>query len=199
MSRHGGQRLTSCACSASARRASRRALARPGPFKSASGWIAPTGGGRVTELTARPLLAAFYPDLAAIRQPLAGEFAARRDLLERMAFCTGYGVEIGLLLDVYAHRGIDAIAQVDLDVRQTAISRCRISRRWPAPCSPPSHAGCTAGVASPTTASTATMFPSARRSPGCAHFTARRSPQSTPALRSGCAPEAAASDGHTGA
>ena len=88
------------------------------PFKSGPGHIQPTGGGRVTELTARPLLAAFYPQLAAIRQPLAGEFAARRDLLERMAFCTAYGVEIGLLLDVYADLGIDAIAQVDLDVRQ---------------------------------------------------------------------------------
>jgi len=88
------------------------------PFKSADAHVAPTGGGRVTELTARPLLAAFYPELAAIRQPLAGEFAARRELLERMAFCTGYAVEMGLLLDVYATVGIDAIAQVDLDVRQ---------------------------------------------------------------------------------
>jgi glucosyl-3-phosphoglycerate synthase len=80
--------------------------------------VQPTGGGRVTELTARPLLAAFYPELAAIRQPLAGEFAARRELLERMAFCTGYGVEMGLLLDVYAELGLGAIAQVDLDSRQ---------------------------------------------------------------------------------
>ena len=66
----------------------------------------------------RPLLAAFYPELADVRQPLAGEFAARRELLERMAFCTGYAVEMGLLLDVYAAAGIDALAQVDLDVRQ---------------------------------------------------------------------------------
>jgi glucosyl-3-phosphoglycerate synthase len=88
------------------------------PFKHGPAQIQPTGGGRVTELMARPLLAAFYPELAAIHQPLAGEFAARRDLLEQMAFCTGYGVEIGLLLDVYAAIGIDAIAQVDLDVRQ---------------------------------------------------------------------------------
>ena len=78
----------------------------------------PTGGGRVTELTARPLLAAFYPELAGVRQPLAGEFAARRELLERMAFCTGYAVEMGLLLDVCADAGLDALAQVDLDVRQ---------------------------------------------------------------------------------
>ena len=88
------------------------------PFKSGPARVAPTGGGRVTELMARPLLAEFYPELADLRQPLAGEFAARRDLLERMAFCTGYAVEIGLLLDVYADIGIDAIAQVDLDVRQ---------------------------------------------------------------------------------
>jgi glucosyl-3-phosphoglycerate synthase len=80
--------------------------------------VQPTGGGRVTELTARPLLAAFHPQLAAFRQPLAGEFAARRELLERTAFCTGYGVEIGLLLDVYAQIGIGAMAQVDLDSRQ---------------------------------------------------------------------------------
>ena len=90
------------------------------PFKSGVDEIAPTGGGRVTELTARPLLAAFYPELAQVRQPLAGEFAARRELLERMAFCTGYAVEMGLLLDVYAASGagIEALAQVDLDVRQ---------------------------------------------------------------------------------
>ncbi|HEX6389254.1 MAG TPA: glucosyl-3-phosphoglycerate synthase, partial [Solirubrobacteraceae bacterium] len=88
------------------------------PFKSAADQVAPTGGGRVTELTARPLLAAFYPELAAIRQPLAGEFAARRALLERTALCTGYAVEMGMLLDVYAAVGIEAIAQVDLDVRQ---------------------------------------------------------------------------------
>jgi len=90
------------------------------PFKNSDSQVQPTGGGRVTELTARPLLAAFYPELAAIRQPLAGEFAARRELLERMAFCTGYAVEMGLLVDVYtaSWAGIEAIVQVDLDVRQ---------------------------------------------------------------------------------
>ena len=88
------------------------------PFKNGGEDVAPTGGGRVTELTARPLLAAFYPELAPIRQPLAGEFAARRELLEQMAFCTGYAVEMGLLLDVWAHAGGDALAQVDLDSRQ---------------------------------------------------------------------------------
>ena len=88
------------------------------PFRRGPQHVDPTGGGRVTELMARPLLAAFYPELAGVRQPLAGEFAARRDLLERMAFCTGYAVEIGLLLDVAAEIGAGAIAQVDLDVRQ---------------------------------------------------------------------------------
>ena len=77
-------------------------------------------GGRVTELTARPLLNLFYPDLAAIEQPLAGEIAARRDLLERLPFVTGYGVDIALLLDAYATVGLHAIAQVDLNVRQNA-------------------------------------------------------------------------------
>lgn len=80
----------------------------------------PDGGGRVTELTARPLLNLFYPDLAAVQQPLAGEIAARRDLLERLPFTTGYGVDIGLLIDAYSVAGLDAIAQVDLDVRQNA-------------------------------------------------------------------------------
>ena len=80
----------------------------------------PDGGGRVTELTARPLLNLFYPDLAAVRQPLAGEIAARRELLEQLPFATGYGVDIGLLIDAYSLAGLDAIAQVDLDVRQNA-------------------------------------------------------------------------------
>jgi glucosyl-3-phosphoglycerate synthase len=80
----------------------------------------PDGGGRVTELTARPLLNLFYPDLAGVSQPLAGEIAARRELLERLPFATGYGVDIGLLIDAYSAAGLDAIAQVDLDVRQNA-------------------------------------------------------------------------------
>ena len=80
----------------------------------------PDGGGRVTELTARPLLNMFYPDLAAVEQPLAGEIAARRTLLERLPFVSGYGVDIALLLDAYSAVGLDALAQVDLDVRQNA-------------------------------------------------------------------------------
>jgi glucosyl-3-phosphoglycerate synthase len=87
------------------------------PFKHRDA-VQPTGGGRVTQLTARPLLAAFHPPLAGIHQPLAGEIAARRELLERMAFCTGYGVDIALLLDVSAEVGIGGLAQVDLDLRQ---------------------------------------------------------------------------------
>jgi glucosyl-3-phosphoglycerate synthase len=82
--------------------------------------VFPDGGGRVTELTARPLLNLFYPDLAGIEQPLAGEVAARRELLERLPFVTGYGVDIALLLDAYREVGLDAIAQVDLEVRQNA-------------------------------------------------------------------------------
>jgi len=88
------------------------------PFDNGGGDVEPTGGGRVSELTARPLLREFFPELAAMRQPLAGEIAARRELLERVAFCTGYGVDMGLLLDVHAEAGLGALAQVDLDVRQ---------------------------------------------------------------------------------
>jgi glucosyl-3-phosphoglycerate synthase len=80
----------------------------------------PDGGGRVTELTARPLLNLFYPELAAVEQPLSGEVAARRHLLEQLPFVTGYGVDVALLLDTYATLGLEAIAQVDLDVRQNA-------------------------------------------------------------------------------
>jgi glucosyl-3-phosphoglycerate synthase len=80
--------------------------------------VAPEGGGRVTELTARPALELFYPQLADVRQPLAGEVAARRELLERLPFATGYAVEIAMLIDAYERAGIDAIAQVDLDERQ---------------------------------------------------------------------------------
>ncbi len=89
------------------------------PFRIA-GVTVPDEGGRVTELTARPLLNAFYPDLAAVEQPLAGEVAGRRQLLEQLPFVTGYGVDMGLLLDAYLHAGLDALAQVDLDVRQNA-------------------------------------------------------------------------------
>jgi glucosyl-3-phosphoglycerate synthase len=73
------------------------------------------GGGRVNHLTARPALALFYPQLAGVRQPLAGEVAARRNLLEALPFATGYGVEIAMLIDAWQAVGLDGLAQVDLD------------------------------------------------------------------------------------
>jgi glucosyl-3-phosphoglycerate synthase len=73
------------------------------------------GGGRVNRLTARPALALFYPELAGVRQPLAGEVAARRELLEGLPFVTGYGVEIAMLIDAWRELGLDGIAQVDLE------------------------------------------------------------------------------------
>lgn len=76
-----------------------------------------TGGGRVTELVARPLLAALRPELGCILQPLGGEYAASRELLTSLPFAPGYGVEIGLLIDTFDRLGLDAIAQVNLGVR----------------------------------------------------------------------------------
>ena len=73
------------------------------------------GGGRVNHLLARPALALFYPELAGVRQPLAGEVAARRGLLERLPFATGYGVEIGMLIDAWRAVGLEGLGQVDLD------------------------------------------------------------------------------------
>jgi glucosyl-3-phosphoglycerate synthase len=78
----------------------------------------PEGGGRVTELTARPLLNRFYPELAGFLQPLAGEIAARRDVLERIPFACDYAVDVAMLIDVWREVGLDGLAQVDLDVRQ---------------------------------------------------------------------------------
>ncbi|MFC8380805.1 glucosyl-3-phosphoglycerate synthase [Nocardia sp. NPDC056952] len=75
------------------------------------------GGGRVTELVARPLLAALRPELAQVLQPLGGEYAGTRELLTSVPFAPGYGVEIGLLLDTYDAMGLDAITQVNLGVR----------------------------------------------------------------------------------
>ena len=77
----------------------------------------PAGGGRVTELVARPLLNLHWPRLAGFVQPLGGEYAARRSLLERLPFATGYGVELGLLVDALELAGLDALAQVDVGVR----------------------------------------------------------------------------------
>ena len=72
------------------------------------------GGGRVTELIARPLINLFYPELSGIIQPLSGEYGARRAFLESVPFFSGYGVETGLLIDAYERHGLYAIAQVDL-------------------------------------------------------------------------------------
>jgi len=75
------------------------------------------GGGRVTELTARPLLNLFFPELSGLIQPLSGEYGGRRSLLEKLPFFSGFGVEIGLLIDVFKTCGLDCIAQVDLQER----------------------------------------------------------------------------------
>jgi nucleotide-binding universal stress UspA family protein/glycosyltransferase involved in cell wall biosynthesis len=75
------------------------------------------GGGRVTELTARPLLNLFYPELSGVIQPLSGEYGGRRTALEQFSFFSGYGVEIGMLIDMFEKFGLNAIAQVDLQER----------------------------------------------------------------------------------
>jgi glucosyl-3-phosphoglycerate synthase len=88
------------------------------PFRGGDGSQQPTGGGRVTELTARPLLKRFFPQLGDVHQPLAGEIAARRDLLTALPFACGYAVDVALLIDVWRATGLGGMAQVDLDVRQ---------------------------------------------------------------------------------
>jgi glucosyl-3-phosphoglycerate synthase len=75
-------------------------------------------GGRVTELMARPLLNMHWPQLAGFVQPLGGEYAARRSLLEQLPFPVGYGVELGMLVDALHLVGLDALAQVDVGVRK---------------------------------------------------------------------------------
>jgi glucosyl-3-phosphoglycerate synthase len=75
------------------------------------------GGGRVTELLARPALALLHPALASMVQPLSGEYAARRSLVERLPFVEGYGVDVGLLLDAHTAVGGRGLAQVDLGAR----------------------------------------------------------------------------------
>ena len=87
------------------------------PLEYAGGAV-PAGGGRVTELTARPLLNALWPELAGFVQPLGGEYAGRRSALEQVPFVSGYGVEVGLLVDLLAHSGLAGLAQVDLGVRR---------------------------------------------------------------------------------
>jgi len=75
------------------------------------------GGGRVTEILVRPLFSLFFPELTALIQPLSGEYAVRRTLLETLPFPIGYGVETSHLIDIYHRWGLDAIAQTDLDQR----------------------------------------------------------------------------------
>ena len=88
------------------------------PYLRADGTELPADGGRVTELAARPLLSAFYPELAGFVQPLAGEVAARRSLFERIPFATGYAVETAMLLHARdTLGGTGSMAQVDLDLR----------------------------------------------------------------------------------
>ncbi|MGY1782923.1 glucosyl-3-phosphoglycerate synthase [Geodermatophilus sp. SYSU D01036] len=82
------------------------------------GRVTPAGGGRVTELTARPLLNALWPELAGFVQPLGGEYAGRREALEQVPFVSGYGVEVGLLVDLLGLLGLHGLAQADLGVRR---------------------------------------------------------------------------------
>jgi glucosyl-3-phosphoglycerate synthase len=115
------------------------------PFTAPDGTVVDDAG-RVTELTAKPLLAIFYPELAGFGQPLAGEVAARRDLLRSIPFFTGYAVEVGMLIDVLSRVGLDAMAQVDLGTRRNrsqpllalnsmayAVARALLSRAGRAP------------------------------------------------------------------
>lgn len=87
------------------------------PLSTVEGLV-PSGGGRVTELIARPLLGALWPQLSGFVQPLSGEYAGRRELLEQVPFVSHYGVEMGLLIDLAELAGIHALAQVDLGTRQ---------------------------------------------------------------------------------
>jgi len=82
-----------------------------------SGSVRTSGGGRVTEILVRPLFSLFFPDLTGMIQPLSGEYAVRREVLEQIAFPIGYGVETSHLIDVYHKFGLEAFAQTDLDKR----------------------------------------------------------------------------------
>jgi len=79
--------------------------------------LAPVGGGRVTEILVKPFFNLLYPQLSVFQQPLSGEYAARRELIERIPVFSGYGVETGLLIDVESRFGLGRMAQVDLEVR----------------------------------------------------------------------------------
>lgn len=96
-----------------------------------SGGLRPSGGGRVTEILVRPLFSLFFPELTAVMQPLSGEYAVRREVLESLHFPVGYGVETSHLIDLYVKSGLDVFAQVDLDRRvhrnQTTIDLGKMS------------------------------------------------------------------------
>ncbi|WP_309246089.1 glucosyl-3-phosphoglycerate synthase [Verrucosispora sioxanthis] len=83
-----------------------------------TGGVEADGGGRVTELMARPMLNLFWPELSGFVQPLAGEYAGRREVLARVPFVSGYGVETAMLIDLLELVGLDALAQVDLGERK---------------------------------------------------------------------------------
>jgi glucosyl-3-phosphoglycerate synthase len=87
------------------------------PFKSYE-TVEADGGGRVTELSAKPLFNLFYPELTGFVQPLAGEFVADKELFDSIPFLTGYAVETGIMIDVLKRVGLSAMAQVDLGMRQ---------------------------------------------------------------------------------
>ena len=87
------------------------------PLAFSAGVVRPSGGGRVTEILVRPLFSLFFPELSAIIQPLSGEYAVRREVLEAIPFPIGYGVETAHILDVYHEWGLGAFAQTDLDQR----------------------------------------------------------------------------------
>jgi len=87
------------------------------PIATGKNKIRPTGGGRVTELVIRPLFSLFFPELTQIIQPLSGEYAGYREVLEKIPFPIGYGVETSMILDIYEKWGLDVIAQVDLERR----------------------------------------------------------------------------------
>jgi glucosyl-3-phosphoglycerate synthase len=86
------------------------------PFVTA-GETRETGGGRVTEILVRPLFSQFFPDLSVVIQPLSGEYAGYREIFEQIPFPIGYGVETGMLIDIYQRWGLDILAQTDLDQR----------------------------------------------------------------------------------
>lgn len=86
------------------------------PFKNGETYEE-MGGGRVTEILGRPVLSLFYPELSGFYQPMSGEYGGRREILESIPFYTGYAVELGLLVEIWRRKGLNAMAQVDLEER----------------------------------------------------------------------------------